>query len=317
MKYKKIVVIGGGHGNAVMLRSLREYTSDITAIVSVADDGGSSGKLRRTLNIPPPGDLRNCIIALADPESKLSELFDFRFNEGFLRWHNVGNLIIAALIKINGSLPLAIKQVSEVLAIEGRVLPVTTEQISMKALLSTGRTVEGESHIPKYCAKTRSRIEQVTLTPNCPKAMPECIRAILEADAVVYSPGSLYTSLIPNLLVEGICEALETSKADKYYIVNAMTQRGETAKYSIEDHILGIEKHSGGKNIIDYVIYNTQKVDDTIIKRYDKEGAGEVSHHISKEYKKKYKLIGIPCITIDDKKVIHDSEAIWKCILDI
>lgn len=312
----KVVLIGGGTGNAVFLRTLKAYTPNITAIVSVADDGGSSGKLRKEMGILPPGDIRNCIIALASEENTMAELMNFRFKEGFLTEQSFGNVLIAAMNNISDSFADAIKKVSKVLAITGRVLPVSEELISLCAIMSNGKMIHGESYIPKYAVKTKQSIDRIMIMPEDVKAFSECIDAIMNADIIVYSPGSLFTSLLPNLLVKDIIDALEIAKAEKYYIANIMTQQGETEGFSLHDHIDAIEKHTGGKNIIDTIVYNTESVPDEILQRYAVENAEQVVNDITTQMREKYNFLPVSCVQITSSIVRHDSNACWKRIFN-
>ncbi len=313
-KDKKVVLIGGGTGNAVLLRTLKNYTANITVIVSVGDDGGSSGFMRREMGTLPPGDIRNCLVAMADEENIMAAVMNTRFTEGFLKTQNLGNMILVALNKITGSFPLAIRKISEVLAISGRVLPVTCEKITLKAKYSNGKIISGESRIGDYAAKHRLRIDKISLAPETAEALPECLQAIDDADMIIYSPGSLYTSLIPNLLVGGVCEALEKSAAQKYYLANIMTERGETGGYTLSEHIAAIEKHSRGKRIIDTVIYNTEKIPEDILRKYNAEGAGPVISKIDILHRGKYRFIGMDIADYDSGVVRHDSKIIWEYI---
>lgn len=252
----KIVAIGGGTGLPTLLRSLKQLTPNLTAIVTVADDGGSSGKLRRELGVLPPGDFRNNLAALARDEGLMAQLFQYRFGEGGLEGHSFGNLFITALSSVTGSFEQALIESSRVLAIRGQVLPSTLSDVTLIADLheehSSGtRRVAGESVIPK----TAGTIERVFLDPENPPAYPEAVRAILSADLVVLGPGSLYTSLLPNLLVQGIVNALRATKALKVYVCNVATQRGETDGYTVGHHIRAIERHVGGQ-IFDRVLVN-------------------------------------------------------------
>lgn len=237
----RIVGIGGGHGLSTLLRGLKEHTSAITAIVTVADDGGSSGRLRRSLGVLPPGDFRNCIVALADDEDLLTQLFQYRFSKGSeLNGHSLGNLFIAAMAEITGSFERALAESARVLAVQGRILPSTLENVTLCADLA-GEQVAGESEIPK----AKLPIERVYLRPDRVRAYPEAIRAILQAEMIVAGPGSLYTSVLPNLLVEDLVEAIRASKAIKVYVCNVATQPGETDGYTLGDHVAAIERHVG------------------------------------------------------------------------
>ena len=224
----RIAVIGGGHGLSNMLRGLKQYTENISAIVTVADDGGGSGMLRQDLGMPPPGDIRNCLEALANTEPLMRELMQYRFKDGSLAGQSFGNLFLAALNGISDSFDAAVSRMSEVLAITGRVLPVTTADVQLEAEFENGATVVGESKI-FYCKKKENcRIKEVRLLPEHSKALPDAVRAIRDADILVLGPGSLYTSIIPNLLVDGIVDAIRDSDALRVYVANVMTQEGET-----------------------------------------------------------------------------------------
>jgi len=241
----KIVAIGGGTGLATLLRGLKEYTTNLTAIVTVADDGGSSGRLRRELGILPPGDVRNCIAALADAEPLMTSLFQYRFSEGSgLAGHSFGNLFIVAMSGVVGNFEDAIRQTSRVLAVRGQIIPSTLANVTLCAKTDDARTIHGESSISE--TKAKGRIKEVFLLPEDPPAHPETVRAILEADMIILGPGSLYTSLLPNLLVEGVRRAFVASPALKVYVCNVATQPGETDGFSLSDHVTAIEEHTGG-----------------------------------------------------------------------
>ncbi|CCI16314.1 conserved hypothetical protein [Microcystis aeruginosa PCC 9807] len=234
----KIVAIGGGTGLSTLLRGLKQYSSNITAIVTVADDGGSSGRLRREMGILPPGDIRNCIAALADEEKLLTELFQYRFHAGDgLSGHSFGNLFISAMTEITGDLEQAIDASAKVLAIRGKVLPATLTDVSLWAKLADGRIIEGESKI----TEAMGQIRQIGCHPADPVALPAALAAIKEADYIIIGPGSLYTSIIPNLLVPAIRQALAQVTVPRVYVCNIMTQPGETDNYSVADHIRAIE----------------------------------------------------------------------------
>jgi uncharacterized cofD-like protein len=253
----KIVVIGGGHGQANVLRGLKQYTANLTAVVTVADDGGSSGRLRRELGILPPGDFRNCIAALADDESLITRLFQYRFAGGEdLSGHSFGNLFISAMVGITGSFESALTESSGVLAVQGQVLPCTLETVILCADVQkddgTLVRVYGESEIPE----ARGQVLRVMLVPTAPRAYPATVRAILEADMVVIGPGSLYTSIMPNLLVPQVTQALQATQAPTVYICNTATQYGETDGYTAREHLLALEKHLG-TDVISTAIMNT------------------------------------------------------------
>lgn len=257
----RIVTLGGGTGLSTLLRGLKKYTYNITAVVSVADDGGSSGKLRRDLGILPPGDLRNCLAALSYDEALLGQLFQYRFpdGEGGLDGHSFGNLFISALADITGSFEEAVAESGRVLAVYGRVLPSTLHNVRLVAdvrlphLVSEVR-IEGESRIPEAAG----RVRHVWLEPNDPPAFPDAVRAILSAELVVIGPGSLYTSLLPNLLVPDLVEALRACRALRVYVCNVATQPGETDGYSCSDHVRAMQEHVG-RNLFDVVVVNNRK----------------------------------------------------------
>lgn len=257
----KIVVIGGGTGLATLLRGMKQYTYRITAVVTVADDGGSSGRLRQEMGILPPGDIRNCLAALSNDEALLTQLFQYRFSNGHrgLEGHSFGNLFISALAEITGSFEEAVAESGRVLAVHGRVLPSTLHDVRLVAdvmlpnLISEVR-IEGESHIPEAAGKVR----HVWLEPNNPPAFPQVIREILAADLIIIGPGSLFTSILPNLLVPDIAEAIKASRALKIYICNVATQPGETDGFSCGDHLSAIEAHVGD-SVFDIVVVNDKR----------------------------------------------------------
>ena len=250
----KIVAIGGGTGLSNLLRGLKEYSGNLTAVVTVADDGGSSGVLRRELGVLPPGDVRNCIAALADAEPLMTKLFQYRFSDGSgLAGHSFGNLFIVAMSGVTGNFEDAIRQTSRVLAVRGQIIPSTLANVTLYADTENARTIEGESSIGT--GTDNGRIRQVYLRPDRPPAHPDAVRAILEADMIVLGPGSLYTSILPNLLVEGIRRSLIASPAVKVYVCNVATQPNETDDFSVADHVAAIDQHIG-KNLIQYIVAN-------------------------------------------------------------
>ena len=268
-KGAKIVAIGGGTGLSMLLRGIKKYTNNVTAIVTVGDDGGSSGRLREEMGILPPGDIRNCIAALADDEDMITELFQYRFKNGEgLEGHSFGNLFLTALCAITGDMVRAFKESSNVLNIRGVVLPATLDDIKLAAEFEDGRIVHGESNIPE----AHGKIKRLFTEPEHCKALPEAISAIKEADLIILGPGSLYTSVIPNLLVDGIVEAISQSKAKKIYVCNIMTQPGETDNYSVASHVNALISHSNGKKIVDAVLVN-DSLPDNISEGYAKSGS--------------------------------------------
>jgi len=267
VKGPKIVVIGGGTGLSTMLRGLKKYTNNITAIVTVADDGGGSGVLREDLGILPPGDIRNCILALADTEPLMEELLQYRFKDGRLKDQSFGNLFLAAMDGISNNFEEAVQKMSSVLAVTGSVIPVTLDNMILKAKLKNGKVIDGESNIPSGVLQNNSAIDEVFIEPKDAKAIKEALVAINEADAIILGPGSLYTSIIPNLLVKDIRNALDKTKAIKIYVSNIMTQPGESDNYGVKDHIVAINKHAKCK-VVDYVVVNTGKISSELEEKY-------------------------------------------------
>lgn len=252
-KGAKVVAIGGGTGLSMLLKGIKRYTNNITAVVTVGDDGGSSGRLREEMGILPPGDIRNCIAALADDEDLITELFQYRFKNGKgLEGHSFGNLFLTALCSVTGNMVKAVKESSNVLNIRGVVLPTTLDDMKLAAEFEDGTIVKGESNIPE----AHKKIKRLFTEPaNC-EALPEVLTAIAQADLIILGPGSLFTSVIPNLLVKGIVEAIEASHAKKIYVCNIMTQPGETDEYSVASHVNALLNHASGKKIIDAVLVN-------------------------------------------------------------
>lgn len=267
-----VVVIGGGTGLSTMLRGLKRYTSNLTAIVTMADDGGGSGVLRDELGMPPPGDIRNCLQALANTEQTVAELLAYRFPEGRLKGQCFGNLFLAALTGMCGNFEDAVAKLSEVLAITGRVLPVTNEDVRLIAEFDDGGMVEGESCIAQYKRGRDCQIRRVRIEPEAPAALTASLTAIQEADLIVLGPGSLYTSIIPNLLVDGIAAAIAQSDALRVYILNVMTQDGETEGYTASDHVRALQRHSTGR-LFDYCLANNAPIPWEICRRYGAQGA--------------------------------------------
>jgi len=271
----KVVAIGGGTGLSVLLRGLKKHTSNITAIVTVSDDGGGSGLLREDMGILPPGDIRNCIVALANIEPIMEQLMQYRFKEGKLKGQSFGNLFIAAMNDICGSFDAAVREVSSVLAVTGKVLPVTLEDVVLYAELEDGTVIKGESQIPIKQQALNKRIRKVFLEPGNCMPMPAALKEIQEADVIVFGPGSLYTSIMPNILVKNIAEAINSAKAMKIYVCNMMTQQGETIGYSVSEHIKAINYH-GNRAPMDYVIVNTGEIPQALLEKYKTEDASPV-----------------------------------------
>lgn len=272
-----IVAIGGGTGLSTMLRGLKAYTKNLTAIVTVADDGGGSGVLRQDLGMPPPGDIRHCMEALANAEPVMEELLSYRFPKGAgsLSGQAFGNLILAALNGISPSFDQAVARMSEVLAITGRVLPVTNEDVRLEATFENGTSVVGESKIFKFKKEQDCRIQTVRLLPEGPQAIPEALLAIARADLIILGPGSLYTSIIPNLLVDGVAQAICAAQGVKMYICNIMTQDGETEGMMASEHVAALLRHSG-PGLIDLCLCNSAPVRTSLIERYREEDAAPI-----------------------------------------
>ncbi|MEH2298003.1 gluconeogenesis factor YvcK family protein [Nostoc sp.] len=269
----KIVVIGGGTGLSTLLRGLKTYSANITAIVTVADDGGSSGRLRQEFGVLPPGDIRNCLAALADEEKLLTELFQYRFRAGDgLTGHSFGNLFLTAMSDITGDLEQAVAASSKVLAVRGQVLPATLSDVRLWAELADGRRIDGESSIPKAGGK----IVKIGCIPANPPAVPAAIKALKEADYIIIGPGSLYTSLIPNLLVPEIADAIAQTNAPRIYICNIMTQPGETEGYTVADHIRAIDAACGQRRLFDAVLIHKKPPSEQSLIRYAQQNSHPV-----------------------------------------
>ena len=321
--YKKddpnVVVIGGGTGQSVFLRGLKHETKNITAIVTVADDGGGSGVLREDLGMIPPGDIRNCLLALANMEPAMSEVMRYRFPDGSLKGQSFGNLFLAAMTGIYDNFETAVYKMGQVFAVTGRVLPVSLDNINLIAELENGETVVGESNIPRQVRKTKSAIKKIYLDNPDAKPLDEVVTSIKNADAVAIGPGSLYTSILPNLLVEGVVDALSTTRAPKVYVCNIMTQPGETGGKNVLDHVKVIVDHAG-INFIDYVLVNNEYLPQGVFERYAKDGAELVM--LDKEQRDGLEAMGIKCIEetlieIKNGYIRHDAEMVSKAVVDI
>ncbi len=266
---KKVVVIGGGTGNFTVLRGLKNYGVEISAIVSMADDGGSTGILRDELGVLPPGDVRQCLVALSNSSSMMRSLMNYRFEQGGLEGHSFGNLFLSALEKVTGSFEKAIEEVGKVLVIRGKVIPVTTHQVRLKMILKDRRVLEGEKEI--YLSQEIDQGYTSLFLEPYGKANARAVDEIMNADLVIVGPGGLYTSLIPNLLVEGISDALRKSQAKKVFIVNLMNRKGQTTDFTVRSYLQEMEKYIGS-DIFDYIIVNNQKPSKQLIERYAEEG---------------------------------------------
>lgn len=307
-----VVVVGGGTGLSVLLHGLKNYSSNITAIVTVADDGGSSGRLREEFNMLPPGDIRNCLVALADAEPLMRKLFQFRFEEGeALKGHSFGNLFITAMSKVTGDFEQAIKESSKVLAIRGKVIPSTLSKIRLVAEHHDGEVTTGESKI----SGTKNPIKKVYLEPKNCEATEEALMAIREADVIILGPGSLYTSIIPNLLINGIYQEISRSKVLKIYICNVMTQPGETEMYKASDHLKAIIQHSTPE-IVNTCIINTGSVPENLLKRYKEEGADIVAPDKDVIEKMGYKVIGSNIMSATGY-IRHNADKLSRLIMNL
>jgi uncharacterized cofD-like protein len=319
----RVVALGGGTGLSTVLRGLKEYVAgrrpekkprpiaDLAAVVTVTDDGGSSGRLRREYRVLPPGDIRNCMVALSKDEHLLTHLFQYRFpSGGGLGGHSFGNLFLTALTNVTGDFPEAIRVSSQVLAIRGRIFPSTEQNVTLEAELEDGRIVAGESKI----SKSRKAIRSVRLVPRRVRAFPEVLRAIREADLVLVGPGSLSTSIIPNLLIDGVVDAIARSRATCVYIANLMTQPGETQHYSVADHIRAIYEHTR-KKLFDFVVINRAAVAPRLLRRYRASGAEQVTASYAE-----LDRMGLKYVTGDlvrqESVVRHDQSRLARLLLD-
>jgi uncharacterized cofD-like protein len=308
----RIVAIGGGTGLSTLLRGLKRYALphsiqdprvDITAVVTVSDDGGSSGRLRREFAILPPGDIRNCLVALSEDEALLSRLFNYRFDSGRgLKGHSFGNLFLTALTELTGDFAQAVKMSSEVLAIAGRIYPATAANVTLEATLDDGTLVRGESKI----SKSRARIHRIQLQPNRCRPLAETLAAIAEADLITFGPGSLFTSVIPNLLVDGIPEAIQASPALRAYFCNLMWQPGETMEFRASDHVRAIFDHAGG-HLLDYVVLNSAPIHEPLLRKYARKQARPVINDIENLREMELGVVETPLVC-ELAKVRHDPD---------
>ena len=319
----RVVALGGGTGLSQLLRGLKEYVArrrkeqvkrpiaDLAAVVTVTDDGGSSGRLRREYKVLPPGDIRNCMVALSKDEALLGRLFQYRFPGGHgLSGHSFGNLFLTALTNVTGDFPEAVRRTGQVLAIRGRIFPSTAQNVTLEAELENGRVVEGETEI----SRSRQPIRRVRLVPRHVKPVPEVLNAIHEADLILVGPGSLYTSIIPNLLVEGVTQAMARSRATRVYIANLMTQPGETDGYSVADHVRAIYKHTRG-GLFDWVVINRTPASQKILRSYLAHGAEPVAPSLQE-----LRRLGLRYVVADllhqDGVVRHDQRRLTRLVLE-
>lgn len=274
---KKIVTIGGGTGHFALLSGLKEHDVDITAIVTMADDGGSTGILRDELGVLPPGDLRQCLVALSEGDDVVRALFTHRFGDGSLKGHNFGNIFISALEHVSGSIDRAVEEVGKILKIRGRVLPVTLQKSKLVMTLRNGKVLRGEHAIADYLLVSKFGIKKVELAPRA-ILNPRARKAIEEADLIVLGPGNLYSSLVPNLLVAGLSHALKKAKAKKVFVANLMNKHGHTDDFDCARYVDELERHAGTK-FIDMVLYNTASIPSSLVRRYVDEGVPVLGPH--------------------------------------
>src|SRR6266545_3645452 len=314
----RIVSLGGGTGLSALLQGLKKYAQppvsaiDITAVVTVTDDGGSSGRLRREFDVLPPGDIRNCMVALSEDEALLSRLFQYRFASGRgLKGHSFGNLFLTALTHIMGDFPDAVKASSEVLNIAGRIYPSTADQVTVEARLADGARLVGETLV----SRSHQRIQSVRLLPRKPKPLPAALAALAAADVITLGPGSLFTSVVPNLLVRGIPAAIRQSRAVKAYFVNLMWQPGETMEFSASDHIRALHRHAGGK-LLDYAVVNTRPIAPALKKRYARKQARPVEVDEEAIVKLGIQVMAGNLVQ-QSEKVRHDPEAVAAVVVKL
>ena len=319
----RVAAIGGGTGLSMLLHGLKDYVarrrqeahrhpiSDLAAIVTVTDDGGSSGRLRREYRVLPPGDIRNCLVALSQDEALLGRLFQYRFHAGRgLRGHSFGNLFLTALSHVTGDFAEAVRVSGKVLAIRGRIFPTTVENVSLEAVMTNGKIITGETRI----AKSGKKIRRLRLHPRRVRPLPEVLEALAQANLILIGPGSLYTSILPNLLVSGVAEAIESSSATRVYIANLMTQPGETDGYSLADHVRAIYSHTRGK-LFDWVVASNQPVSLEVPRRYSSRGAEPVRMDIAE-----LQRMGLRCLLdnlLEEHGVVrHDSARLARLLIE-
>jgi uncharacterized cofD-like protein len=319
----RVVAIGGGTGLSTLLRGLKHYVArrrqeserhpigDLAAIVTVTDDGGSSGRLRREYSVLPPGDIRNCMVALSQDEALLGRLFQYRFRQGRgLRGHSFGNLFVTALTHVTGDFAEAVRVSGEVLAIRGRIFPATLENVSLRAVMTDGRIVAGETRI----AKSGNKIRRLSLNPRLVQPLLEVLEAIRQANLILIGPGSLYTSILPNLLVSGVAEAIEKSPATRVLVANLMTQPGETQGLSLADHVRVIYSHTR-RRFIDWVVANNQLISPQLARRYSRHGAEPVRVDLQE-----LQRLGVRCLLdnlLEERGVVrHDSARLSQLLIE-
>lgn len=312
----KIVVVGGGTGLSTMLRGIKKYTENITAVVTVADDGGGSGILRDDLGILPPGDIRNCILALAETEPLMEKLLSYRFSEGSLAGQSFGNLFLAAMHGISGNFEEAVRKVSDVLRVKGTVLPVTLTDVHINAHLADGSVIMGECNISKGLKTGNKRIKRIELVPPNASILPDAFNAINESDIIVLGPGSIYTSIIPNLIVNGVTEAIMNAKAKVIYVCNIMSQPGESDAMTAYDHVQAIIDHSC-RGIIDMCIVNTAPIPEKQVHNYNLENASAVTVDEDRFVDSGIELVKGDFISVIDGRLVrHNYDKLAKTIFE-
>ena len=313
----RVAALGGGTGLSTMLRGLKYYTDNLTAIVTVADDGGGSGMLRQDLGMPPPGDIRSCLQAMANAEPIMEDLLDYRFQEGSLAGQSFGNLFLAALNGISPSFDQAVARMSEVLAITGQVLPVTNENVNVVAEFENGTSVMGESKISAFKKAQNCRIARVSMRPEHPAPLDAALEAIRRADIILLGPGSLYTSVIPNLLVDDVAEAIVQSHALRIYIANIMTQEGETEGYTLSDHLKALFAHSQ-EGLVDLCLANSTELPTQVVERYRTENAAPIQIDWEEIEKLGVQLTCRPLADEDSTgRARHDPVKLARAIMDL
>lgn len=322
----KIVSLGGGNGLSALLRGLKRYATvepgavEITAVVTVTDDGGSSGRLRREFDVLPPGDIRNCMVALSEDEALLARLFQYRFKSGAgLKGHSFGNLFLTVMTDVTGDFAQAVKLSAEVLKVAGRIYPSTGSNVTLEATLEDGSKVTGESRI----SLSATPIRKVELQPRRAKPLPETIEAIANADLITMGPGSLFTSIIPNLLVSGIPQAIAASRAYKAFFINLMTQPGETTRFQASHHLEALLNHCGRLRgrMVDACVVNTRPFSESILKRYRERAAQPVENDIEAMEAMGVKVVATDLLRLNGRaapgKIRHDSSAIGAIAIEL
>ena len=323
----RIVSIGGGNGLSTLLRGLKRYAKaepkalDITAVVTVTDDGGSSGRLRREFSVLPPGDIRNCMVALSEDETLLTKLFQYRFSNGRgLKGHSFGNLFLTAMTHLTGDFGQAVKLSSEVLAVLGRIYPSTAANVALEATLENGTKVLGETRI----SRSKLRIEKIELRPRRPKPLRETLEAIAQADLITLGPGSLFTSIVPNLLVDGIPRAIAQSPATKAYFVNLMSQPGETTNFRASDHVGSLLRHAGKtyvRSLIDVCVVNTRPISGQGLARYQAQAARPVENDVANLERMGLKVLGEDLLRMArfraQEKIRHDAAVLGAIVVQL